>query len=82
MGGPVSEPIHETPTPGAASGSPARRAAAWFLAVVLIPVLVLGAVRFFIPTISPEQPQPAGHYFQPCATCHLTVAGAELIDVE
>jgi hypothetical protein len=59
-----------------------RRVAAWVAAVVLIPVLVLGAARFFIPTISPDQAQPPGHYFEPCATCHLSVAGAELIDVE
>lgn len=67
---------------GAAGGSAMRRVIGWVLAIVLIPVLVLGAARFFIPTISPDQAQPPGHYFTPCAACHLTIAGAELIDVE
>lgn len=54
----------------------------WVGGIVLIAVLVLGAARFFIPTISPVQEQPPGHYFKPCVTCHLTVAGSEFIDVE
>jgi hypothetical protein len=71
-----------TDTNEAASRPIIARVLAWVAAVVLIPVLVLGAARFFIPTISPDQAQPPGHYFEPCATCHLSVAGAELIDVE
>ena len=78
----MSEPIHEAAAPGVAGGSPLRRVAGWLLAIVFIAALVLGAVRFFIPTISPDQEQPPGHYFTPCVTCHLTVAGSEIIDVE
>jgi len=58
------------------------RALLWVGGIVLIAALVLGSARFFIPTISPDQPQPPGHYFTPCATCHLTIEGAELIDVQ
>jgi hypothetical protein len=54
----------------------------WLLTVVLVAAVVLGAVHFFIPTVSPDQTQPSGHYFEPCAACHLVVAGAELVDVE
>jgi len=71
-----------TDTNGTASRPLFARLLLWIGGIVLIAVLMLGAARFFIPTISPDQAQPPGHYFTPCATCHLTIAGAELVDVE
>ncbi len=78
----MSEPIGGLSASAASPKSLPRRLAGWLLVVVLLMALALGAVRLFVPTISPEQVQPPGHYFHPCATCHLTVAGSELIDVE
>ncbi|HZL05831.1 MAG TPA: hypothetical protein VFE45_10520 [Coriobacteriia bacterium] len=78
----MNDPIRNVSAPGVAPRSLPRRLVGWLLLVILLAALALGAVRFFIPTISPDQQQPPGHYFAPCAACHLTVAGAEFVDVE
>lgn len=77
----MSAPVDQTPAEGQAS-SPARRLVGALAAILLIAVLVLGSVRFFVPTIASTQQQPPGHFFEPCVTCHLVVDDAKVIDVE
>lgn len=60
----------------------ARRVLGAVVGTVLVLVLLLAAVRVFVPTVPPEQAVPEGHFGEPCIACHFVVDGAEEVEVE
>lgn len=48
-----------------------KRLLGWAGGAVLAALLLLAALRVFIPPVPPGQSAPEGHFDAPCAVCHI-----------